>query len=185
MSEQKKHAELIAELRQFANAHREYLRPDGYGGYETVNLGPNKRLLALADAMEAAHKREIDEAEWRGHHAAMKSVSEVIEKIGPLYDAEAIGNAAKLREAVEQCLAVLNRIDWLGDGVFSNGKFVSPELLERAKQEAEAALKKPARNCEKYATLDDALAAWREEPPSVGPFDNWLFDYAMKSEVTK
>ena len=49
----------------------------------------------------------------------------------------------------------------------------------------EKALAAPARNCEKYATLESALAAWREQPPSVGPFDNWLFDYAKESEAAK
>lgn len=49
----------------------------------------------------------------------------------------------------------------------------------------ELALAAPARNCERYATLESALAAWREQPPSVGPFDNWLFDYTKESEAAK
>ena len=49
----------------------------------------------------------------------------------------------------------------------------------------EKALAAPARNCERYATLESALAAWREQPPSVGPFDNWLFDYTKESEAAK
>ena len=76
------------------------------------------------DELEAAHKREIDEL-WKR-----------------------IGDMAKLREAVGYCLGAINRIEWLGDGVFPNGKFVSPETLARAKQKAEAALAAPPRNCD-------------------------------------
>ena len=136
---------------------------------------------ARADETEAAHKRDIDR------------------ELDKLW--KRIGNKTKLREAVERCLAVLKRIDWLGDGVFPNGKFVSPELLARAIQEAEAALAEPARNCDKYATADEALKAQEQmfndsnfangecklgcpecDNPRVGCKIAWLFAPATEKE---
>lgn len=37
------------------------------------------------------------------------------------------------------------------------------------------------RNCDRFATLPDALAAWRDvNPREAGPFDLWLFDTAKE-----
>lgn len=45
-------------------------------------------------------------------------------------------------------------------------------------------LKQPPRNCDKYLSLKEALAAWRETPPyESGCFDEWLFATAKNGEV--
>lgn len=49
---------------------------------------------------------------------------------------------------------------------------------------AKHALKQPPRNCDRFATLPDALAAWRDvDPREAGPFDLWLFDTAKEGGV--
>ena len=131
----KTHADIIAEMREFAQT-----------GDDTI--------CVFADRLEAAHEREIYDL-WNR-----------------------IGNKTKLREAVERCLAVLKRIDWLGDGVFPNGKFVSPELLTRAIQEAEAALAAPPRNCDRFSSgkaSREAQKAWLVEDAGKTAYHEWLF----------
>lgn len=81
MSEQKTHAELIADLRHWGNKHRGYIRPDGFGGYESVNIGPDYKLLAIADSLEAAHKREVSIAEDSSVVGDMEKLSEAIGNI--------------------------------------------------------------------------------------------------------
>ena len=51
----------------------------------------------------------------------------------------------------------------------------------QAMLDAKAALSAPPRNCDRFATLPDALAAWRDiDPREAGPFDLWLFDTAKE-----
>ena len=85
-----------------------------------------------------------------------------------------VGDAAKLREAVEYCLGVLNRIDWLGDGVFPNGKFIAPETLARAKQKATAAIDAPARNCDTKESIDAVVKRFKAE--NCDHYDNAFDD---------
>lgn len=100
-------------------------------------------MTQLADRLEAAYKREIDEAERRANHAAMKNVSETLAKVGPLYDAESIGNAAKLREALVQ---VQKKIKYL------IGNLTVPNSIVASRMEINgiinAALAAPPRNCD-------------------------------------
>ena len=94
-----------------------------------------------------------------------------------------ISNDTKLRDTVIEVIRQMtNEIADL-KSVTSCKHTVSALTWYRRK--LRTAVKSRPRNCEKYATLSSALAAWREQPPSVGPFDNWLFDYVKESEVTK
>ena len=53
--------------------------------------------------------------------------------------------------------------------------------VQCAIDKARAALATPTRNCDRFATLPDALAAWRDiDPREAGPFDLWLFDTAKE-----
>ena len=93
MSEQKTHAEIIAEMRFHGqqNIDAEKDKPE-YG----ILTMEGRITQNYAAELDAAHKREIEDAERRGNHAATKAICETIEKVGPLYDAESVGNAAKL-----------------------------------------------------------------------------------------
>ena len=102
-------------------------------------------VMINLDRIEAAAKREVEDAERRGNHAATKAICETIEKVGPLYDAESIGSAAKLREALEKIGAMevphnfqAERSD-IADACYD---------LTRAIKLANAALAEPPRNCD-------------------------------------
>ena len=96
----------------------------------------------LADMLAAAHKREIDEAERRANHAAMKNVSETLAKVGPLYDAESIGNAAKLREACA------NIAEYARSAMCHTTDAHVLGYLNQIEGWAKAALAEPVKNCE-------------------------------------
>ena len=55
-----------------------------------------------------------------------------------------------------------------------------------AMKAATAALALPRRNCDRFETLGDALAAWREvSPAESGSFDWWLFAATGKESEAK
>lgn len=75
-------------------------------------------------------------------------------------------NGAKMREALVKVNGALDNImDYDVDGV-----------LHRCVSIIKQVLAAPPRNCDRFNTLEDALAGWREvSPDESGPFDNWLF----------
>ena len=74
----------------------------------------------------------------------------------------------KMREALsDACYAMFNFLKE------QNGGY---EEMAKALDKAKSALAVPPRNCDRFATLPDALAAWRDvDPREAGPFDLWLF----------
>lgn len=92
---------------------------------------------------------------------------------GEAKDAEPVGNAAKMREALRKCANYLD----VGDAGLSTGEV---RAMYEVMQEA---LSAPARNCDKFTTFADALEAWRElDPREAGVFDEWLFAEAKGGE---
>lgn len=80
-----------------------------------------------------------------------------------------VGNGAKMREALLKIVEVLEPFV----------RYAPSDIYGIAK----AALAAPARNCDRFMRLEDALAAWREvSPAESGPFDEWLFA-EVKGEV--
>ena len=78
---------------------------------------------------------------------------------------QGVGNGAKMREALES-------VSHINDDGYWNGAADICNIVAKAK----AALSESARNCDRFNTLEDALAGWREvSPDESGPFDNWLF----------
>lgn len=173
MSEQKTHAEIVAEM----------------------NYGPipehrhdREILRYYAAELDAAHKREIEDAERRGNHAATKAICETIEKVGPLYDAESVGNAAKLREVVGDLLYMAERY------VKKTPATESVIFDAKTKKEirtvnyydviakAQAALATPPRNCDLYADEQSAWEAFSEKrqgpDSSTEEYEQWLFEKA-------
>ena len=160
-SEHKTHAEIIADMLYKAgvicpwqvNGGTCELCPLGHSPHGK-DLGKYCSFHKLAHELESAHKREIDEAERRANHAAIKNVSETLSKVGPLYDAESVGNAAKLHSAAEvtlttikKCMDILNSIpsDCGYDGLVED---VGDELCALRDDFINAALAAPARNCD-------------------------------------
>ena len=96
-------------------------------------------------------------------------------------------NMAKARAALVEIIEYLEPIrKWTMPSKENHTRLTALfAAVDTVYTKAKAALAAPARNCERYATLESALAAWREQPPSVGPFDNWLFDYAKESKAAK
>jgi len=148
---QKTHAEIIADMRYKmgvtcpwqVNGGTCELCPLGHSPHGR-DLGKYCSFHKLANELDAAHKREIDEAERRANHAAMKNVCETLAKVGPLYDAESIGDAAKLREALEYMFILI-------DGRHLVLECETTEEISGVQgklAEARAALEAPARNCD-------------------------------------
>ena len=108
----------------------------------------NMLAKVAVDRLEEAHKREVADSVRRGSHAATKAICDMLQRIGPLYDAESVGNAAKMREALGKLRAEL----WNNTVIAGKKKFTLYEI-------ADAALAAPARNCDLYATAEEALKA--------------------------
>ena len=150
------HAAVIAEMRK--NANEDDFTPDGILG---------QSLHCFANRAEAAYKREIEEAERRGNHSAMKAVCETIEKVGPLYDADSIGDSVRLREAL---MAIKEVNDTRPHD--AKGYEINDIITE--------ALAAPARNCDRFHIENDAMIAFLNEVWLISvdtldndPFDEW------------
>lgn len=185
MSEQKTHAEIIAEMRFHGqqNIDAEKDKPE-YG----ILTMEGRITQNYAAELDAAHKREIEDAERRGNHAATKAICETIEKVGPLYDAESVGNAAKLREVVGDLLYMAERY------VKKTPATESVIFDAKTKKEirtvnyydviakAQAALAAPPRNCDLYADEQSAWEAFSEKrqgpDSSTEEYEQWLFEKA-------
>lgn len=99
----------------------------------------------LADRIEAVHKREQEDAIAATVVAAAKSASEVYE---PHIQSVPVGNAAKMREALE---------------TISKCDISKEEDCYTLYRVCEAALSDPPRNCDKCLTPKDAMLAHLEE----------------------
>lgn len=115
-------------------------------------------LTGWADRFEAAWKRESATAE----------------------KSSAVGDAAKMREIVELLARVILPPQEEYPAEYGGGKVPDEDgwlaWIRQMQVRALAALAAPARNCDRFKTLEDALAAWREvSPAESGPFDKWLF----------
>ena len=136
-------------------------------------------LRTYADRIEAAHKRELEDAIAATVVDAAKTASEVYE---PHIKSEPVGNVAKMRAALEQIRELLS----------IGGNPDTPMCIryEAAYQIAKEALSAPLRNCDKQFTservsADDVEQAWlvfrRCDPnvyfdvPGLLMFIVWLF----------
>ena len=162
MSEHETHAKIIAKMRE-----------------RCIDEKHSPTLWPYLDRLEAAHEREIEEAERRGRQAAMKAVNEVVDKIGPLYDAESVGNAAKLRDAAKSVREVLGKTCAIEDDV--NATIDECEFI------LDQALAEPPRNCDKVKDHSDAIEKFEKwmgfSPKTADEQDEFFkehwFEFAM------
>lgn len=126
-------------------------------------------MLELADRIEAAHKRDQEDAIAATVVAAAESALEVYE---PHIQSEPVGNVAKTREALVQARRVLHCAIVAG--------ILKGEDANEALNVVTAALSAPPRNCDLYATDKEAYQAYlkiMEDTPEEAQsyFESWLF----------
>lgn len=138
--------------------------------------------LALCDRIEAAAERERDEDRQL---AAIAESDEAFARCARCDRPErAPGNAAAMREALESAHRTLKLV------CEHAGEFVQPRLAEEiihSGSAVERALAAPARNCDRFATYEEAVNAYRAwAERTTGNVSNvsgrgmlgWLFDTA-------
>ena len=162
-------ADIVAEMTECAD------RIEKRGLYDLRECGTDY-LRALADLIEAEHKRERE----AGAEAA-QICGEIGELIGrdaardeTVTDCNHFGNAERMREALVKSDAAFSRIsqsDWFIDANFSETK----EVMD-AGNAIEEALSAPPRNCDRFSNANEALEAFEKETgETMIEFIRWLF----------
>lgn len=149
--------DIVAEMRK---RFEPYAKSDSNDARYVAYLG----YAEFADRIEAAHKREQEDAISATVVSAVKSASEVYE---PHIQSEPVGNVAAMREALE-CVR-----DWLE----VHNAYVD---TEREIAKLNAALSAPPRNCDIYQK-DEVRFAYHLHGDwlmTMQAFADWLFDEA-------
>ena len=159
--------EAMVEILEYIESFHKYITPDKTKGLTT--------LFAVADTI-----RDKARAALAAPATAEKS--------------SAVGDAAKLREALERVLCWLKRMNAEPLNTLAVSELTPSYAVNKTAKsiiedndyhisQLTAALSAPPRNCDRFATLPDALAAWRDiDPREAGPFDTWLFALATEQE---
>ena len=165
-------ADIITEARGVFDELRKHV-------YNVVSVD---RMADIIDRVEEAHKRERE----AGAEAA-QICGEIGEMVGreeaknqSVTNCNRLGNAAKMREALEKADAVLSLISksaWFIDANFS----VNKAVIE-AVNAIEAALSAPPRNCDRHecATTKSAQDVWRKEDGGKTAYYEWLLATSTK-----
>lgn len=151
-------------------------------------------LAALADRIEAAAKREYEEAKayfeklHDGPSMICTAKSCAVRNVGLAIANAAPGNAAALRAALERAIDAIQTMIALYDeehtAAVKTGatwKRSDTSAVDEIVEQARAALAAPARNCDRFATVKDAGIAFareRKDQPLPCPdftFSAWLF----------
>jgi hypothetical protein len=131
-------------------------------------------LRAYADLIEEAHKRELAEAvAAKCEVCDQVAVSKTETTTATCKESLQVGNAAAMREALQRAS------DWFnGSGLSEDDLIEFDEVCEHI----EKALSTPPRNCDLYATEDDAWDAFSSKrqgaDSSTEEYEKWLFDEA-------
>lgn len=168
---------ILAEIREYFDLLKRGLIPDNVDRMTT-----RQRHQFWADRIEAAVRRERVEREF-AHKKVEEALSDEISIRDEKIKRSAHGNAAAMREALEK---IADMKFHLGDfaepvggdssAIYENAKwdgkkFLGREIpawwgagwrecLSRAIDIARAALSAPARNCDRFATAEEAYSAW-------------------------
>ena len=152
------------------------------------NADSPRDVLKFADRIEAAMKRERE---------AGAEAAQICGKIGELIGREAsckekvtdcnhLGNAAKMREALERCASMGDQIDnQLGSSEDTVYAFRGERCLAHNISEcARAALSAPPRNCDRpeCATTKAAQDVWRKEDGGKTAYYEWILSTATRKE---
>ena len=126
----------------------------------------------IADCIEAAHKREIIEAvkpiEANYEYALEQLAAKDAEIKATREKSSHVGNAAKMREALEQIHELLS--------IGGNPDTAMCIRYEAAYQIAAEALSAPPRNCDRpeCATSNAAQCVWNDEDGGKTAYYDWL-----------
>ena len=154
MSEHETIADIIAEMRALSNPISDgIIAIDG---------------RSIADRLEAAHKRELDALNEQitdlrqQRDLWSKRAAELVEKCNEQYaKLKQVGNAAKLREALEHIkdrlphMLQYMRVHW--EDASAGGYFDELMLV------TDAALSAPPRNCDLSKVVEDPWRAWLDD----------------------
>ena len=176
--------DIVREMREFADTDSQSIGRDVL----------RRRIHKFADLIKKAHEFELAvekaKAAGEGYAAGKQSVTdcnqhETVDIVsrciyGEAKDAEPVGNAAKMREALVKSRKAMDEISksifqgWIEDSLVN--------VAGEAQMAISAALSAPPRNCDLYKTLDDARNAFfadyvpDETCSSATAFAMWLFD---------
>ena len=149
------------------------MRGDGHTGPADALEWVRIKLEHYADRLDAAHKRELDalkqrcaelDAEVAAKDEVIKRLNDAISeeqrrKMATAENPSAVGDAAKLREALCEILSYIE----------SFHKYITPgkgkkltalfAVADTIRGKTKAALAAPPRNCDKYPTFNDAIRA--------------------------
>lgn len=159
------------------------MRNEGHTGPADALEWVREKMTYYADILEAAHKREVQDAlDTGGYVEASRR-------------AKQSGNVAKLCEAVGYIA------QYADSAAMRQHDATTQHYIEQMRKWATAALAAPARNCDKYATADEALKAQEQmfndsnfangecklgcpecDNPRVGCKIAWLFAPATEKE---
>ena len=171
-------ADIVAQMRGLAD------RIEKRGLFDLREIGTDY-LRALADLIEEAEKREreagAEAAQICGEIGEM--VGREVSKKEVVTDCNRLGNASKMREALEQADAVLSLIS--KSAWFIDANFAVTKAVIEAGNAIEAALAAPPRNCDRpeCATTKAAQDVWRKEDGGKTAYYEWLLATSTKGET--
>jgi hypothetical protein len=145
---------------------------DRHGEAETSNESVAALLRDIANRIDAAARRERDAASLRAIHAVEIAIRDA-----------APGNAAAVRKALEDTLFLAKKYVAQSPAtsavIFENGMPKREIDYLQAVKNAEAALAAPPRNCDRFATQEEAWNFYFEHVPDNGNiidgYPEWLF----------
>lgn len=108
-------------------------------------------------------------------------VNALCDEVEELRKNAAPGNAAALREALKRAV---DELDCIQQSVNPDGITIS---ASRALRDCREALAAPARNCDRYATANDAEAGYiaehpHDDEPDASTYGSWLFAPAAEQK---
>lgn len=167
--------DVLADMRADAASRREGASPDDpFVGFAST-------LDSFVERIKAAHKREVE--------CKLAFFEGLLEAHADLRD-----ERDKLKDACREC-SVKNMNHWLMRNALGfirdsddamDSVSAAIDAVKRFRKLAEDAIKASPRNCDKFHTADEAMAAYAaslgDGRPELGGFAHWAFDQAEGGE---
>ena len=164
-------ADIMSEMREYADSMEKHLLYD-------LRECATDYLRVLADRIEDAVNRQFRDAAKMIPHEEV-AVSKMETTTPTSEKSSAVGNAAAMREALDMLLGLFDsELVEYSDSCDTSDTAQIQYVIDKAN----AALSAPPRNCDRFATLDDARNAFfadyvpDETCSSAAAFAIWIFD---------